>query len=176
MIVFGRDGGTRHLNAIEGVGFSCAVPGLFCYDVFHDDPQTVGILERLFNKHQIWRATDGGVISNVPCRVAWESVMQGNIGTRNTFILAADVFAPSTSPTTLMWNPVQQLTRPVMAANKPFCDYLKTFRKPPNPLNLSPTREQLIKIVQRSHAEMEPDREIIRRALHPLPALTDITP
>lgn len=176
LIVFGRHDGTRHLNAVEGVGFSCAVPGLFCYDVFHDDPQTVGILERLFRKHRLWRATDGGVISNVPARVAWESVMQGNIGTRNTFIFAADVFAPTSSPSALWWNPIQQFTRPVVAANRPFCDYLKTFRRPPSPLNLSPSRNKLVKIVQRAYKELEPDAAIMRKALTPLPVLDAITP
>lgn len=176
MIVFGRQDGTRHLNAIEGVGFSCAVPGLFCYDVFHDDPQTVGILERLFRKHRLWRATDGGVISNVPCRVAWESTMQGNIGTRNTFIFAADVFAPTSSPSSLWWNPIQQFTRPVVAANRPFCDYLKTFRRPPSPLNLSPSMGKLAKIVVRARAELAPEAPIMRKALTALPPLADITP
>ncbi len=168
-IVFGSEDDTRTFSAVEAVGFSCSVPGIFCYDVFHDDPHTVGVLEELFERHGIWRMTDGGVVNNVPSRVAWESVMRGNIGTRNAYIFASDVFAPTPSPLNLPYTPVQQIARQNVRANRPFSDYTKTFRSPPSPINLSPSYSQLRRIIERARKELVSSVSHIRKATAPLP-------
>jgi predicted acylesterase/phospholipase RssA len=173
-LVFGQDEETRRFNAIEAVGFSCAVPGLFCYDVFHDDPQTVAVLEGLVRRHSLWRMADGGVVNNVPSRVAWESVMRGNLGTRNVFLLAADVFAPTNSALNLPFTLVQQIARANVVSNKPFSDYHKTFQDPPSPVRLIPNWRQLEAIQRRSRAELEPQRLILQRALATLPPFDQV--
>ena len=168
-LVFGREPGTRQFNTVEAVGFSCAVPGLFCYDVFHDDPTTIQTLDSIVERHRIWRMTDGGVVNNVPARVAWESVMQGNLGTRNVYIFASDVFAPTNSPRNLPFTPIQQIARQNVMPNRAFSDYTKTFQAPPSPLNLSPSQPQLERIVDKARAELDTCAEHVARATSPLP-------
>lgn len=168
-VVFNVEEGTEHFNSVEAVGFSCSVPGLFCYDVFHDDPHTINTLEAIVARHSIWRMTDGGVVNNVPSRVAWESAMRGSLGTRNVFVLAIDVFAPTNSPLNLPYTPIQQVARQNVLANRPFSDYTKTLRSPPSPLNLSPTSAQLKRILDRSRAEMDHLVPLLSKAMTPLP-------
>ncbi|MFW6053203.1 MAG: patatin-like phospholipase family protein, partial [Persicimonas sp.] len=125
-VVFGRDDLTQGFPVIEAVGFSCAVPGLLHYDIFHDDPQTIDPLEDVFDRDNLLRLCDGGVINNVPSQVAWESVQAGKIGTRNVHIAAFDAFAPVTRGRNLIWIPIQQIARPAVLANRPYSDFHKT--------------------------------------------------
>ncbi len=168
-LVFGREEGTADFNTVEAVGFSCAVPGLFCYDVFHDDPHTIQTLDAIVQRHRIWRMTDGGVVNNVPSRVAWESAMQGNLGSRNVFVFSSDVFAPINSARNLPYTPVQQIARQNVLPNRPFSDYTCTFKSPPSPLNLSPSVDQLQKIVNAARAEVDVCADHLRMAMAPLP-------
>ncbi|MFW5966859.1 MAG: patatin-like phospholipase family protein [Persicimonas sp.] len=169
-VVFGRDELTRDFPVIEAVGFSCAVPGLLHYDIFHDDPETVEPLEALFERDNLLRLCDGGVINNVPSQVAWESVQSGTIGTRNVHIAAFDAFAPVARGRNLLWIPIQQIARPAVVANRPYSDHHKTFRDPPNPLQVLVNSYSKVKsIVQTARAELEDDAAYLERALEPLP-------
>lgn len=169
-IVFGKETGTLDFPVVEAVGFSCSVPGLLHYDVYHDDPQTIRPLEDTFERHKLLRLCDGGVVNNVPSQVAWDSVQQGLLGTRNVFVLASDVFAPISSGRNLVWLPVQQIARSNVMANKPYADYHKTFQKPPSPLQVIINKYSRLKsIVQAARDELEPDRKYIARSLEPLP-------
>ncbi len=168
-VVFGQED-TRSFPVIEAAGFSCAVPGLLHYDIFHDDPETIDPLDELFESQRLLRLCDGGVVNNVPSRVAWESVQAGNIGTRNAFILAADAFAPRPAGSNMIWIPVQQIARPAVLANRPYSDYHKTFRDTPSPLQIVVTSYSKIKtIVETSREQLDPDEPYIRKALEPLP-------
>ena len=169
-VVFGKGKLTAQFPVIEAVGFSCAVPGLLHYDVYHDDPETIKPLDAIFKKQQLLRLCDGGVINNVPSRVAWDSVQRGELGSRNAFILAADAFAPISSSRNLIWTPIQQIARGNVLTNRPYADYHKTFMKPPSPLQLVINQYSRLKtIVQAARDELDDDKEIIRRALTPLP-------
>jgi predicted acylesterase/phospholipase RssA len=167
-VVFGREEGTRGFNVVEAVGFSCSVPGLFNYDVFHDDPFTISTLENLFERHRLWRLTDGGIVNNVPSRVAWESVMMGSLGTRNAFVFAADPFAPTGA--NLIFAPVQQVARPAVVANRPFSDFHKTFKSAPGPANLSPGFSKLKRIQNTATRELEPHEPYLKKVMTPLPS------
>jgi len=169
-IVFGRDPLTSDFPVIEAVGFSCAVPGLLHFDIFHDDPATIEPLEDIFEGHDLLRLCDGGVVNNVPSNVAWESVQRGKIGSRNTFIASFDVFAPVTRSGNVIWLPIQQMVRPTVLSNRPYSDYHKTFKAPPSPLNvLVNSYSQIKSIVQAARAELEEDIPFLRRALEQLP-------
>ncbi len=169
-VVFGAEDGTEHFPVIEAAGFSCAVPGLLNYDIFHDDPDTVGPLEQLFDRHQLLRLCDGGVINNVPSKVAWESVQRGSIGVRNTHIMAFDAFAPLSKGRNLIWIPIQQIARPAVVANMPYSSYHKTFRNPPSPLQiLVNSYSKLKQIIQDAREELEADVPYIRESLQELP-------
>lgn len=174
-VVFGNED-TRDFNVVEAVGFSCSVPGLLCYDVFHDDPHTIRVLEKLYQEHRLWRMADGGIVNNVPGRVAWESVMSGDLdGSRNAFIFAGDVFAPVNTPQNLIFSPVQQIARANVVGNRPFCDYLKTFRAAPNPLNLLPGWKKIGRMIKKSRAELDPQVDFVRRVLTPLPPIHEVS-
>lgn len=169
-VVFGKDELTSRFPVIEAVGFSCAVPGLLHYDVYHDDPETIDPLNTIFEQQQLLRLCDGGVVNNVPSQVAWDSVQRGVLGSRNAFIMAADVFAPISSSRNLIWMPIQQIARGNVLANRPYADYHKTFQSPPSPLQLIINQYSRLKtIIQSSRDELELDKPLIERALKPLP-------
>lgn len=169
-VVFGKDHPTEHFPVIEAVGFSCAVPGLLHYDVYHDDPETIDPLNTIFQEKQLLRLCDGGIVNNVPSQVAWDSVQRGTLESRNAFIMASDVFAPISSSRNLIWIPVQQVARGNVLANRPYADYHKTFQNPPNPLQIIINKYSRLKtIVQSARDELDEDKPLIKRALEPLP-------
>ncbi len=169
-VVFGRDQMTSAFPVIEAVGFSCAVPGLLHYDIFHDDPDTITPLDSIFERDRLVRLCDGGVVNNVPSRVAWESVQSGTIGSRNAFILSMDVFAPVRRGSNMIWIPIQQIARPAVQANKPYSDYHKTFRATPSPLQIMITSYSKLKaIVENSREQLRNDEPYIARAIERLP-------
>lgn len=157
-VVFGREPGTERFPVIEATGFSCSVPGLLHYDVFHDDPDTIGPLEEVFERHKLLRLCDGGVVNNVPSKVAWESVQSGSIQSRNAHIMAFDAFAPISSGRNIIWIPIQQIARPAVVANMPYANYHKTFRTPPSPLQVIVNSYSKLKtIIETSREELAPD-------------------
>ena len=169
-IVLGRGELTSNFPVVEAVGFSCAVPGLLHFDVFHDDPATIDPLESIFQRNDLLRLCDGGVVNNVPSNVAWESVQEGKIGTRNTFIAAFDVFAPVARSRNVIWLPIQQMVRPTVVSNRPYSDFHKTFKSPPSPLQvLVNSYSQIKSMVQAARSELEDDIPFLERALEELP-------
>ncbi|MBA2665133.1 MAG: patatin-like phospholipase family protein [Bradymonadaceae bacterium] len=168
-VVFGREPGTQSFPVIEAVGFSCAVPGLLHYDIFHDDPDTIRPLEELFERHKLLRLCDGGVVNNVPSKVAWESVQDGSIGHRNAHIMAFDSFAPISTGRNIVWIPIQQIARPAVVANMPYANFHKTFRNPPSPLQIVVNSYSKLKaIIQAARDEMADDVPYIKETLKPL--------
>ncbi len=169
-VVFGKEEGTETFPVVEAVGFSCSVPGLLHYDVYHDDPETVRPLEEVFRQHQLLRLCDGGVVNNVPSQVAWDTIQHGDLGSRNVYILGSDVFAPISSGRNLIWTPIQRIARPNVLANKPYADYHKTFQAPPSPLQVIVNQYSRLKsIIQSSRDELADDAPYIERGLAPLP-------
>lgn len=169
-VVFGREPGTENFPVVEAVGFSCAVPGLLHYDIFHDDPETVDPLDAVFERHRLLRLCDGGVVNNVPSQVAWESVQSGSVGTRNVHIMSFDVFAPVTTGRNMIFIPVQQIARPAVVANRPYSDHHKTFKRSPSPLQIIVNSyTKLKRIVEQSREQLAEDVPYMRKALESLP-------
>lgn len=167
-IVFNDEPGTEEMRVIEPVGFSCSVPGLLHFDIFDDNPTLTEPFQRLFQRHGLYRLTDGGVINNVPSRVAWRSIQKGKLGSRNAFIYAIDSFAPVPTRNAIFM-PIQQLARPGVLANRPYSDFTRTLRSVPSPINLAPSHAHLKRIVKAAHKELSADATFIRRACTPLP-------
>jgi len=167
-VVFGRED-TKDFPIIEAAGFSCSVPGLLHYDVFHDDPDTVEPLDAMFEKNELLRLCDGGIVSNVPSRVAWESVQLGSIGTRNAHIMSFDVFAPIPSSRNMLWIPAQQYARSAVLSNIPYSDHHIVYKNTPSPLYLFVNSYTKLKtIVESSHEQLADSVKYLTAALEPL--------
>ncbi len=169
-VVFGREPGTANFPVVEAVGFSCAVPGLLHFDIFHDDPETIEPLDAIFERHHLLRLCDGGVVNNVPSQVAWESVQSGSVGSRNVHIMSFDVFAPVTTGRNMIFIPIQQIARPAVVANRPYSDYHKTYKRSPSPLQIIVNSySKMKKIVEQAREQLEPDVPYLKKAMEPLP-------
>lgn len=167
-VVFNDLPGTEKMRVIDAVGFSCSVPGLLHFDLFDEDPTTVKSFERVFEEQGLFRLTDGGIINNVPSRVAWESVQKGKLGSRNALIFALDPFAPVPN-SNAMFIPVQRLARPGVLANRPYSDFTHTLRHVPSPINFAPGFRHLQRLVKHVRKDLAEDALFIKRMLTPIP-------
>jgi predicted acylesterase/phospholipase RssA len=167
-VVFGSDEGLQDFNAVDAVGFSCAVPGIIHYDIHGRSDPSVDALVRLFAEHRLFRLTDGGVVSNVASRTAFECVQRGEIRSRNVFVLSLDAFAPL-----LNWNapfiPVQQFVRASVLAERPYSDWHITYRQPPSPTAVLQSTRSIEAVIARTRRELEPHREFLSLSMRPLP-------
>ena len=170
-IVIGGDELTGQFDVVDAVGFSTAVPGLIHYDILREDPHMHPLMERLFQRHGVVRLIDGGLVNNVPSRVAWQHVQRGDIGTRNAFILAMDCFAPQLTRNVLM-HPIQRLVRPQVNNNAPFAGFTKTFVQVPSPLDVVPAFDKVQLAMRNGYRELEHERRFLVDMLTPLSALT----
>jgi len=166
-LVFGRDEYTEDLKVVDGVGFSCAVPGLLHYDIFRHDPETVKKLDALMEKHDLVSLVDGGAVNNVPSRVAWESVYRGVIGRRNAFILAFDSFSPQLNRN-IAYLPIQRLLNINVRVNLRYSTYTKAFARVPNPFHMVGRPKTLMRMFKRGVSELTPELPFIHRMLTPL--------
>ena len=169
-IVLGGDDLTRQFDVVDAVGFSTAVPGLIHYDILRDDPHMHSLMDRLFARHGVARLIDGGLMNNVPSRIAWEHVQRGDIGTRNAFVLAMDCFAPQLTRNVLM-HPIQRLVRPQVASNAPYAGLTKTFVHVLSPLDVVPDARKVDQALRAGYREMEGDRALLRALQQPLRGL-----
>jgi len=165
-VVFGLSRQSRPMRVVDGIGFSCSVPGVLHYEVEEEHADTIAALEALFAEEGIFRLTDGGLVNNVPSRVAWDAVQSGMLGTRNVLIYGVDVFAPVANRNALFL-PMQQIARANVIANRPYADLTRTLRKVPSPMNLAPSLKQLQRVVQETRVHLAEDRLYLRRALQP---------
>ncbi|HYG66207.1 MAG TPA: patatin-like phospholipase family protein, partial [Anaeromyxobacteraceae bacterium] len=123
-IYLGAEPETRGFDAIDAVGFSSALPGAIHYDVLREDPRMHAMLQGLFERHDVIRLVDGGLVDNLPARAAWGEVMSGRIGTRNAFVLALEGFGPKlTQP---LWFGLEQLAAQNVLRNRPFIHHLQS--------------------------------------------------
>ncbi len=163
-VVFGRDDPTQGLKMIDGVGFSCAVPGLLHYDIFRHDPDSMKRLGRLMERHNLVSLVDGAAVNNVPSRVAWENVYRGIVGTRNAFILAFDCFSPQINRN-VIFLPIQRLLHINVRANIKYSTYTKAFGGVPNPIHIIGSPRGMIRMFKRGISELTPDLPFIHRML-----------
>jgi predicted acylesterase/phospholipase RssA len=165
----GLDYGTEGFDALDAAGFSCALPGIIHYDVLREDARMRALLDALLEQRGIFRLIDGGLTDNLPAKAAWKAVHQGKIGTRNTFILALNGFAPKMS--TPLWLPMQRLAALNVKPNRPYAHLVKDFKRTLSPLELTPSAELLSKAVEMGKAQMSKDMPFISRMMRPLPGL-----
>ncbi len=173
-LVFGASEETRLCDAIDAAGFSASVPGVIHYDLVRDDPRMRELLDALFERHDVLRLCDGGVLDNVPVRTAWQHIQRtglGAEGSRNAVLLALDGFAPRLL--TPLWLPLQSVAAPAVARNRPYAHIYKAFRKTLSPLALLPSQRALQGIVRSAKEELLAELPVLQRLLLPIPPLSD---
>lgn len=169
-VVIGGDEMTGRFDVVDAVGFSSAVPALIHYDIWREDPHMHTLMQQVFEQYGITRLVDGGVVNNVPSRVAWEEVQRGAVGTRNAFILAMDCFAPQLTRN-LMVHPLQRLLRPQVSANASYASFTKNFRHVLSPLELVPEERKLSLALRNGYRELAQERRFLREMMKPISGL-----
>jgi len=79
-VVFGRDKYTKRMKVVDGVGFSCAIPGMLHYDIFRRDESAYENLKGLMSEENLAFLVDGGLVNNVPSRIAWRASIEALSG------------------------------------------------------------------------------------------------
>jgi predicted acylesterase/phospholipase RssA len=168
-LYLGEDAETRAFDAIDAVGFSSALPGVIHYDVLREDERMHALLRDLFDRHDLFRLVDGGLVDNLPARSAWGVVQRGALGTRNAFVLALEGFGPKlTQP---LWFGLEQLAAQNVARNRPFIHHAKSFQRVLSPVEVVPGRSALQRVIQAGKAELNPEMPFIARMCRPFAPL-----
>jgi len=170
LVVLGREEGSEGFDALDAAGFSAAIPGVIHYDILRDEPRMHRVLDALYARHGITRLGEGGMVSNVPARVAWESVASGRFGRRNVFVVALDCFAPN--PRKVAWFPFQQAVRTAnVVADRKFADLYVKFPKTLSPMNLVPQTPDALEAVRWGSEAMQRFAPFCQEMMRPLPVL-----
>jgi predicted acylesterase/phospholipase RssA len=168
-VTLGADEGTEAFDSVDAAGFSSALPGIIHYDVLRDDARMHTMLKDLFAQKHIFRLVDGGLVDNVPSKAAWRAVHKGELGTRNTFILALNGFA--TKLATPLWIPLQRIAELNVARSRPWAHFTYDFKRTLNPLSVVPRVDELLDAITWGRAQVAPHLPFITRMLAPLPRL-----
>jgi predicted acylesterase/phospholipase RssA len=168
-LYLGAEEGTADFDAIDAVGFSCALPGVIHYDVLRDDPRMHALLDDLFRRRDLFRLVDGGLVDNLPARPVWGLAQAGAIGTRNTFVLGLEGFGPKLSQP--LWYGLEQIAAQNVARSRPFVNLLRSYQRVLSPLEVVPGQASLRKAVQAGRAELLPDMPLVARLCRPFPPL-----
>lgn len=172
-IPFGSQGPLHDFDAVDAVGFSCAVPGFIHYDIFRKESESAPALHQLFQERNLLRLTDGGVANNVPNKIAWDTVQRGEIETRNTFMLSLDAFAPQFNAN-LPFFAIQKLIRSNVEAQRPFSNYQINYRNPPSPLKLLQSLDAIEGIIGKTREQLDIDRSFLTLMLRAIPRWQDL--
>jgi predicted acylesterase/phospholipase RssA len=160
-IHLGADPETARFDALDAVGFSCALPGVVHYDMLRDDPRMQGLLDELLERHGVARLLDGGLTDNLPARAAWGWVQRGAVGTRNVLVLGLEGFAPKLHRP--LWYGLEQLAAQGVARSLPFVHVHRSFQHVLSPLDVIPGPAQLERAVHSATAELLPDMPLVAR-------------
>lgn len=167
-IYLGADEETRDFDAIDAVGFSSALPGVVHYDVLRDDEHMRELLDDLFRREDLFRLVDGGLVDNLPARVAWAAVQRGIAGQRNAFVLALEGFGPKLSQP--LWYGLQQLAATSVAWNRPFIHLHRSFQRVLSPAEIVPDEDNLRRAMNDAKAELHPDMTFLAHMIRPFAA------
>jgi len=172
-IVLGRAPGTEDFDVLDAAGFSAAIPGVIHYDVVRPDPRMHRLLDQLYATYGITRLGEGGMVANVPARVAWETAVGGFIGggRRNVFVLALDCFATGSS--SLAWFPLQQIVRTSnVEAHKVFADLYLGFPRTLSPMNLVPSLRDVFMAMRWGRDRLQIQMPFVLEMTNPIPVLS----
>lgn len=168
-IVFGFDGKTRAMRAIDGVAFSALVPGVINAEIPTRHVRSRAIVEDLFHRLALYRLADGGLTSNVPVRAAYDEVQLGRIRTRNIWLLGIDVFAPQARDG--FFYPLQQIANANVCADARYADTVVRLKDLLNPMELSPTLPRMRWLNRKFRKAFDDEMKVVRYATTPLSSM-----
>lgn len=174
-LLLGSDPETARLAALDGAGFSSAIPAIFQCDVPADDKKGSAILDRLFEERRFVGLIDGALSSLVPARYAWEALEAGRLGSRNYLVLALDAMAKTRGVNT----PLAPLLRTIAATagrDRAFWDLHLNFRNAPPFLDIFPTEARLRRAARSGSREFAETAKLLRAILAPLPTWDELAP
>lgn len=169
-IALGADPLTQEFDAVDAVGFSMAVPAVLQYDVTRSDPRMEAVLARLFHREGVDALADGGMVSNVPARIAWEMVQSGRLGTRNGAVVAFDCFLPSWGRH-LPFLPLQRIAADTVIRDAPFAQRLVPYQRVPSPVNVLPRHAFIERAETWGRETLDAHTPFLQKLLEPLPPL-----
>jgi hypothetical protein len=169
-VVLGRAPGTEEFDVLDAAGFSASIPGVIHYDVLREDQRMKRLLDDLYATYGITRLSEGGMVANVPARVAWETITSGKLGRRNSFVLALDCFAPN--PRQLVWYPLQQAVRSSnVEKDKAFADLYLPITRTLSPMNLVPPVRDFLTAMRWGREALAPHMPFVRAMMRPIAVL-----
>jgi len=170
-ITLGGDDLTSAFDLVDALGFSGAVPGIIHYDILRDDPRMVELVEQLLEREGAARLVDGGLVDNVPARVAWDAIQEGAVpGRRDPFVLALDAFAPRIAfGQNLLFLPLMRLAAETSKVGYAVAHHTVSFRDVPSPLAVVPSSAQVDKAIATGRAQFEKHLPFIQKMLSPIP-------
>lgn len=166
-IYLGPDEETRSFDAVDAVGFSSALPGVVHYEPLREDERMEGLLSKLFVRHNLFRLVDGGLVDNLPAKVAWAAVHRGALGSRNAFVLALEGFGPKLSQP--LWYGLEQLASQNVARNLPFVHHHCSFERVLSPAEIVPSPRALRQAALAGKSELHPDMPFLARMCRRFP-------
>lgn len=167
-VVVGGDPETQEFNAIDAVGFSSSLPAILQYELRRGDTRMATLVEKTLTRHSIDFLADGGLIANVPAQGAWEHVHSGRLGTRNTFILGLDCFAPQIGRN-MLFLPLQRLASENVGRDRAFAHVILAYRRVLSPTSVVPKQKAIELAVKNGRAEIDEAGPFLRKVLEPLP-------
>lgn len=168
VVPLGHESRTGGFDVIDAVGFSAAVPAILQYDITRDDPRMHGLMRDTLDHYGVDVFADGGLVANVPARVAWEHVQLGRIGHRNAFILGLDCFAPQIGRN-VVFLPLQRVAAVNVARHTPFTQTMFRYRRVLSATSLVPGRRAVRTAIENGRSELGARTPFLRRMLEPVP-------
>lgn len=166
-IYLGGDDLSKEFDVVDAVGFSCAIPGIFHYDVSPDDKRMIELVEALMKRHSVYRFIDGGWVDNLPSIAALNAVQESkNLG-HDPFILALDGFS-SSSYRQLLFLPVMQMAAQNSKQGKEMAHRTITFEHVLSPLNLVPGEKEFHEVLESGIEETKPHIPFIKKMIGPI--------
>lgn len=174
-VLLGADAATRRLAALDGAGFSAAIPGVLSYDVAEEDAEGRRVLDEVFERYELAGLVDGALASLVPARYAWEAVEAGRIGSRHFSVLALDAMARARGANAPLI-PLLRVAAATADRDKAFWDLHRPFERAPPFLALFPSDASLQSAAERGEQEFAEIARVLPPLFAPVPPWKELEP
>ena len=150
----------------DAVAFSSLIPGLLHYKIPRNHYRSHEILNTIFKRDNIYRLTDGGLVSNVPVRAAVRAIESGKYGHENVYILGLDVFAPQARDG--IFYLLEQIANTNANTDARYADAFFRPKDLLSPANMAPTLTHLRWLNLRFRKTFQDEMRILEYAMTPL--------